>query len=127
MSDKDNTRPQLEKADVSSNDEDEIARPQKTMTKAIWLACIALCLSYTTAFQQNSCTAAIVKHIDAELGRSWFLEFGHDLTLLQDQQTTTTGFSARTQSQCPLRSPSLVDCQTSSDESRSFWLARSFR
>jgi hypothetical protein len=64
---KDGERAQLEKADISSND-DEVARPQKTMTKAIWLACIALCLSYTTAFQQNSCTAAIVKHIDAELG-----------------------------------------------------------
>jgi hypothetical protein len=71
MSNKDQSRPQLEKADISSNDEDEIARPQKAvMTKAIWLACIALCLSYTTAFQQNACTAAIVKHIDAELGRS---------------------------------------------------------
>jgi hypothetical protein len=39
-----------------------------TMNKTKWLACIALGFSYTTAFQQNSCTAAIVKHIDAELG-----------------------------------------------------------
>ncbi len=39
------------------------------MTKAKWLACAALCISYTTAFQQNACTAAIVKHIDAELGK----------------------------------------------------------
>jgi hypothetical protein len=38
------------------------------MTKAKWLACIALGFSYTTAFQQNACTAAIVKHIDSELG-----------------------------------------------------------
>jgi hypothetical protein len=65
MGDQGEKRP--DKADISSDD-DDVARPQKTMTKAIWLACIALCLSYTTAFQQNSCTAAIVKHIDAELG-----------------------------------------------------------
>lgn len=38
------------------------------MTKAKWLACIAMCLSYTTAYQQNACTAAIVNHINAELG-----------------------------------------------------------
>ena len=69
MSNREGNRPQLEKADISSDD-DEVARPQKTMTKAIWLACIALCFSYTTAFQQNSCTAAIVRHIDAELGRA---------------------------------------------------------
>jgi len=62
-------RPQVDAADISSNDDDNIVRPQKTMTRAVWLACIALCLSYTTAFQQNSCTAAIVKHIDAELGK----------------------------------------------------------
>lgn len=41
---------------------------EKTMTKAIWLACFGLCLAYTTSFQQNACTSAIVKHIDAELG-----------------------------------------------------------
>jgi len=40
------------------------------MTRAKWLACAALCISYTTAFQQNACTAAIVKHIDAELGKN---------------------------------------------------------
>lgn len=34
-----------------------------SMTKTKWLACIALCLSYTTAYQQNACTAAIVNHI----------------------------------------------------------------
>ena len=61
--------PQVEAADNSSNDDDNPTR-QTTMTRAVWLACIALCLSYTTAFQQNSCTSAIVKHIDAELGKS---------------------------------------------------------
>ncbi|KAF2403608.1 MFS general substrate transporter [Trichodelitschia bisporula] len=38
------------------------------MTRAKWLACIALCFSYTTSFQQNSCTAAILKQIDEALG-----------------------------------------------------------
>lgn len=38
------------------------------MNRAKWLACIAMCLSYTTAYQQNACTAAIVNHINAELG-----------------------------------------------------------
>jgi hypothetical protein len=71
MSKQDGERPQVETADSTSNGEDNITRPQKTMTRAVWLACIALCLSYTTAFQQNSCTAAIVKHIDAELGKSF--------------------------------------------------------
>jgi hypothetical protein len=46
--------------------------PQHTMTKAVWLACIALGFAYTTSFQQNACTSAIVKHIDTELGAySW--------------------------------------------------------
>jgi hypothetical protein len=54
-----------------SEDEPPLARAQTTMTKTKWLACIALCLCYTTAFQQNACTSAIVKHIDAELGMSF--------------------------------------------------------
>jgi hypothetical protein len=41
---------------------------ETSMNKAKWLACIALCLAYTTAYQQNACTAAILKHIDEELG-----------------------------------------------------------
>jgi hypothetical protein len=52
----------MEIEDISQN------ASQQTMTKAVWLACIALGLSYTTSFQQNACTAAIVKHIDTELG-----------------------------------------------------------
>src|ERR1700744_4519370 len=44
------------------------AAPEQHMTTTIWLACIALGLSYSTAFQQNACTTAIVKHIDTELG-----------------------------------------------------------
>ncbi|GAB7358595.1 hypothetical protein MBLNU230_g2655t1 [Neophaeotheca triangularis] len=39
-----------------------------SMNKTKWLACVALCLSYTTAYQQNACTAAIVNHINAEIG-----------------------------------------------------------
>jgi hypothetical protein len=38
------------------------------MSFAKWMACIALGLSYTTAIQQHSCTATIVKHIDIALG-----------------------------------------------------------
>ena len=52
------------------------AHAEIRMTKAKWLACIALSLSYTTAFQQNACTAAIVKHIDAELGKHILKYFG---------------------------------------------------
>jgi hypothetical protein len=59
----------VEKTDSGSDNEQiKSAPPEQHMTKAIWLACIALSLSYTTAFQQNACTAAIVKHIDTELG-----------------------------------------------------------
>jgi hypothetical protein len=65
---------EVEKLEESTNGNDvvhvAVAGPQGTsnMTKAKWLACIALGFSYTTAFQQNACTAAIVKHIDTELG-----------------------------------------------------------
>ncbi|KAK2794657.1 hypothetical protein FQN51_000755 [Onygenales sp. PD_10] len=52
----------------ANSSEDALAQPETRMTKAKWLAAIALCISYTTAFQQNACTAAIVKHIDVELG-----------------------------------------------------------
>lgn len=41
------------------------------MTKAKWLACVGLCLAYTTSYQQNACTAAIVKSIDEKLGMSF--------------------------------------------------------
>jgi hypothetical protein len=46
-----------------------LERTETSMNKAKWLACIALCLAYTTAYQQNACTAAILKHIDEELGK----------------------------------------------------------
>jgi hypothetical protein len=59
----------IEKGDSGSDTSKGNAHSGQTMTKAVWLACIALGLSYTTAFQQNACTAAIVKHIDAELGQ----------------------------------------------------------
>ena len=38
------------------------------MTKAKWLACIALGISYTTAFQQGATLGAIIKSIDEALG-----------------------------------------------------------
>lgn len=56
-------------ADLSSDsDVPPLQRTQTTMNKEKWLACIALCLAYTTAFQQNSCTGAILKQIDEALG-----------------------------------------------------------
>ena len=54
--------------DISSSDEVTIQRTEPTMNKAKWLACVALCLAYTTAYQQNACTSAILKHIDEKLG-----------------------------------------------------------
>jgi hypothetical protein len=54
--------------DVSSSDEVTLQRTETTMNKAKWLACVALCLAYTTAYQQNACTSAILKHIDEKLG-----------------------------------------------------------
>jgi len=38
------------------------------MTRAKWLACIALGFGYTTAFQQHACTATIMRHINIALG-----------------------------------------------------------
>lgn len=56
-------------ASDSEHEEKQPARVETRMTKAKWLACISLCISYSTAFQQNAVTAAIAKHIDDELGR----------------------------------------------------------
>jgi hypothetical protein len=57
-------------ADQSSDsDSAPLERAETSMNRAKWLACIALCLAYTTAYQQNACTAAILKHIDEELGK----------------------------------------------------------
>jgi hypothetical protein len=65
---------------LRSDSEDESAgiplqRAQTSMSKTKWLACIALCVCYTTAFQQHMCTSSIVKHIDAALGMSFFFLF----------------------------------------------------
>jgi hypothetical protein len=49
--------------DIDPEDEGESG-----MTRAKWLACFALGLSYTTAFQQGACLGAIVKSIDEALG-----------------------------------------------------------
>lgn len=64
----------IDKAPVShiekarSHEEPTDSQGESRMTKAKWLACIALGLSYTTAFQQHACTATILKHIDDALG-----------------------------------------------------------
>jgi hypothetical protein len=54
-----------ENGEPDTEDEGEIG-----MTRAKWLACLALGLSYTTAFQQGACLGAIVKSIDEALGVS---------------------------------------------------------
>ena len=60
---------------VSSKTSDEglsggsITEESTEMTRAKWLALIALGLSYTTAFQQGACIGAIVKSIDEALGK----------------------------------------------------------
>jgi len=41
---------------------------ESRMTRAKWLACIALGFGYTTAFQQHACTATIMRHINIALG-----------------------------------------------------------
>ncbi len=64
----DGTATQIERASSTSSNNNNVVGKQQTMTKAVWLACIGLGLAYTTAFQQNACTTAIVKHIDDELG-----------------------------------------------------------
>jgi hypothetical protein len=43
------------------------------MTKAKWLAAIALTLAYTTAFQQGACIGGILKSIDEKLGTLCFV------------------------------------------------------
>jgi hypothetical protein len=50
----------------SLDDVPQVVDNRMNLTK--WMACVALGLSYTTAIQQHSCTATIVKHIDIALG-----------------------------------------------------------
>lgn len=57
---------------VALEDEKPTSQSETGMTKTKWLACIALCISYSTAYQQNAVTAAIAKHIDDELGEYLF-------------------------------------------------------
>lgn len=54
----------------NSFEENQGGENGSSMTRAKWLACAALALSYSTSFQQNACTATIVKHIDAALGKA---------------------------------------------------------
>jgi hypothetical protein len=59
--------PPSEEADAAPvEDDEEYIEPR--MTKAKWLACIALGISYTTAFQQGATVGAIIKSIDEALG-----------------------------------------------------------
>jgi hypothetical protein len=62
-------KPEVEVIDNTTGRGDSPLRKSlPTMNKEKWLACVALCLSYTTAYQQNACTSAILKHIDEKLG-----------------------------------------------------------
>jgi len=61
-----NELPPSGKTISNNSEEDEYIEPR--MTKAKWLACIALGISYTTAFQQGATLGAIIKSIDQVLG-----------------------------------------------------------
>ncbi|KAF1985327.1 MFS general substrate transporter [Aulographum hederae CBS 113979] len=54
---------------IKSGEKDGGSSPgEARMTKAKWLAFVALALSYTTSSQQSNCTATILKLVDEELG-----------------------------------------------------------
>ena len=55
-------------AEIDLQSEEDLNVAESRMSLAKWMACLALGLSYTTAIQQHSCTATIVKHIDIALG-----------------------------------------------------------
>jgi hypothetical protein len=55
---------------IAEDHDGHVSNVDNSMNATKWMACIALCLSYTTAIQQHSCTATIVKHIDIALGTS---------------------------------------------------------
>src|ERR1700735_3839347 len=67
MASKENPGVELDKVDQAPDNNIEDGG-ESGMTKAKWLACLALGLSYTTAFQQGACLGAIVKSIDEALG-----------------------------------------------------------
>ena len=67
--------PELQKDGIVTEEKEvpyspmEYASPPDTrMTRAKWLACIALGLAYTTAFQQGACLGSIVQSINEALG-----------------------------------------------------------
>jgi hypothetical protein len=109
-------------ATPSAKDDEEYVEPR--MTKAKWLACIALGISYTTAFQQGATVGAIIKSIDEALGarrappRLWLL-----LTARQGRPRTTTGCSAPSPSAHRSRSRCRAVSQTSSGGGGSSWSA----
>jgi hypothetical protein len=80
---------ELEKARAPENDVDLEGEGESGMTRAKWLACLALGLSYTTAFQQGACLGAIVKSIDEALGVR--LSLVVCMTDSYSLQPTTTG------------------------------------
>ncbi|TID24217.1 Neutral ceramidase B [Venturia nashicola] len=53
---------------TDNGDEPALQKPDTSMNKAKWLACIALCLANTTQFQQQCTTSVILKYIDEKLG-----------------------------------------------------------
>ncbi|KAF2675335.1 MFS general substrate transporter [Microthyrium microscopicum] len=62
-------KPIISQASETSRSQDEQTdAPDGRMTKAKWLACAALVLSYNTSFQQGATIGSIVKSIDEVLG-----------------------------------------------------------
>jgi sulfur relay (sulfurtransferase) DsrC/TusE family protein len=58
-----------ETANKLSEEKDEVMpKGEEGMTRAKWLALIALGIRYTTTFQQGTCIRAIIKSIDEALG-----------------------------------------------------------
>jgi hypothetical protein len=76
-------------AQAPENNIDTEDEGESGMTRAKWLACLALGLSYTTAFQQGACLGAIVKSIDEALGVCLSASLHARLTSASPQRTTT--------------------------------------
>jgi hypothetical protein len=77
-------------AEIDLQSEEDFNGAESRMSFAKWMACFALGLSYTTAIQQHSCTATIVKHIDIALG-NFQDENVWPTDTAQGRRRTTTG------------------------------------
>jgi hypothetical protein len=90
--------------DDASNSNDSVPESAR-MSKATWLAAVALGMSLTTAIQQQASTASIVKHIDAALGKgrkAHLVNHVLNLRYLKVRQRIITGLYLATALQLPL-------------------------